>query len=89
MDDNWYKGSTKKYKYRHVSLWKINMESDCLLNLRRAYTESSRDFNEILRMNLIAKKRLYAELVALYSNMENNCAVDIIIVYCLSLDFFF
>jgi hypothetical protein len=49
------------------------MESDCLLNLRRAYTESSRDFNEILRMNLIAKKRLYAELVALYSNMENNC----------------
>ena len=49
------------------------MESDCLLNLRRAYTESSRDFNEILRMNLIAKKRLYAEIDALYSNMENNC----------------
>ncbi|MCL5787763.1 MAG: hypothetical protein M1581_04035 [Candidatus Thermoplasmatota archaeon] len=49
------------------------MESDCLLNLRRAYTESSRDFNEILRMNLIAKKRLYAEMDALYSNMENNC----------------
>ena len=49
------------------------MESDCLSNLRRSYTESSRDFNEILRLDLISKKRLFAELEALYSSMESRC----------------
>ncbi|MGP6238965.1 hypothetical protein ACNF40_00930 [Cuniculiplasma sp. SKW4] len=49
------------------------MESDCLSNLRRSYTESSRDLNEIIRMDLVSKKRLFAELESLYSYMETKC----------------
>ena len=49
------------------------MESDCLSNLRRSYTESSRDLNEIIRMDLVTKKRLFAELESLYSSMESRC----------------
>ncbi len=49
------------------------MQGDCLSGLRRAYNESSRDFNELLRMDLISKKRLFAEMEGLYNSMQSNC----------------
>ena len=49
-------------------------ETECVSLLRRSYQESTRNFTELTRMDLLDKKRVARDLDLLYANVEKSCS---------------